>query len=225
MNGNEICSVCQDGNFVLMFSAALTGSPNDNFVHGLTQKAVRGEITNEQYFGELILKYGDSKVAQAVLTVMREKKGLPQTQVPDIEKPRAQVLPDGTGSSVPLEKAAQPPDKIPTGHELELMKGDKTTSGEESVCGVCVGRPLLGMLLTFEEWFTGEDRKKIDEIAQQLERGTKTAEDVIAELYVSFGIAAVNGVNRILRDFNTILEKGKEKALKQRPDLEGLDWD
>lgn len=217
MNGDEICSVCQDENFVLMFSAALTGAPNDSFVHGLTQKAVRREITNEQYFGELILRFGDSKVAQAVLAVMKEKKGLQQTPAPAAE-PQPSLKPDG---EIPPERAMQPQGSTPA----ESMKSDKTISAEKDVCGVCVGRPLLGMLITFEEWFTGDDRKKIDEIAQQLERGTKTAEDVIAELYVTFGIAAINGVNRVLRDFNTVLEKGKEKALAQRPDLEGLDWD
>ena len=226
MTKNEICMICQDERFVSQLSEALTGTPEDTFVHTLTEKANAHTISNEQYFGELITKFGETKVAQAVLLVMQEKKRIPtfSAEKPDQNQPFPQksLAPPEQAGAAFSQKAEQ---QVIAAQDKDKLKSDKGASEIKGVCGVCVGRPLLGMLLTLEEWFVGKDREKIEELTQSLEHGTKSAEDVVVELYVAFGQGAVDGINRIIRDINAVLEEAKEKALKQKPELADITWE
>ncbi len=246
MPENEICAICQDQRFISLLSEALTGARDDSFVRDLTQKANAHKISNEQYFGELITKFGESKVAQAVLLIMQEKKQQPPHASPissaSSPSPTASVYhrepasaPASAPASIPhpAEKILTPtpasskvqqPQQTIAAQDKEKLKSDKSTSETGGVCGACVGRPLLGMLLTLEEWFVGKDRDKIEGLVQSLEHGTKGAEEVVAELYIAFGQGAVDGINRIIRDLNVVLEEGKEKALEQKPELASINW-
>lgn len=226
MTKNEICMICQDERFVSQLSEALTGTPEDTFVHTLTEKANAHTISNEQYFGELITKFGETKVAQAVLLVMQEKKRIPTFSAEKLDQnqpfPQKSLAPPEQAGAAFSQKAEQ---QVIAAQDKDKLKSDKGASEIKGVCGVCVGRPLLGMLLTLEEWFVGKDREKIEELTQSLEHGTKSAEDVVVELYVAFGQGAVDGINRIIRDINAVLEEAKEKALKQKPELADITWE
>jgi len=226
MTKNEICMICQDERFVSQLSEALTGTPEDTFVHTLTEKANAHTISNEQYFGELITKFGETKVAQAVLLVMQEKKRIPTFSAAKLDQnqpfPQKSLAPPEQAGAAFSQKAEQ---QVIAAQDKDKLKSDKGASEIKGVCGVCVGRPLLGMLLTLEEWFVGKDREKIEELTQSLEHGTKSAEDVVVELYVAFGQGAVDGINRIIRDINAVLEEAKEKALKQKPELADITWE
>jgi len=230
--------ICQDERFVSQLSEALTGTPEDTFVHTLTEKANAHTISNEQYFGELITKFGETKVAQAVLLVMQEKKRTPTFSAPFLPAFSQKAAAEKLDQNQPFpQKSLAPPEQagaafsqkaeqqVIAAQDKDKLKSDKGASEIKGVCGVCVGRPLLGMLLTLEEWFVGKDREKIEELTQSLEHGTKSAEDVVVELYVAFGQGAVDGINRIIRDINAVLEEAKEKALKQKPELADITWD
>ena len=81
------------------------------------------------------------------------------------------------------------------------------------------------MLLVFEEWFLDDDRKFIQELEGQLERGEKSVEDVFTEIFLRFGQAGVDGLNRIVRDINITIDEARERALKQKPELANVQWD
>jgi len=84
---------------------------------------------------------------------------------------------------------------------------------------------LLGILLVFEDWFLDEDRKFIQELEKQLEHGTKSVEDVFTYIFLRFGQAGVDGLNRIVRDINVTIEEAKARALKEQPELAELTWE
>ena len=221
MTENEICVICQDQRFVSKLSEALTGTAADELVHGLVQKANTHEISNEQFFGELITRFGETKVAQAVLAVIQEKEGRKTTPTSETPAPASEQRQTDLPLAPPEKQAqAKPIDA----EDKEKMKSDKAASDVKGVCGVCVGRPLLGMLLTLEEWFVGKDRDRISELIQGLEYGTKSSEDIVSELYCALGQGAVDGINRIIRDINVVLEEGKDKAIKQKPELADMKW-
>lgn len=209
------------------FCELLTGNTTDPFFWELTNKADKGNITDEEYFGAFVKHYGDMKVSNVVMTLMKEygvhaekKPSAVVAKKPERHEANSPQPQEGEGSSTP-------PLPNPSPKTVNKKTGSLIgTTNIKDLCSVCTGAPLLGVLLVLRDsdWFKGKDKDFIMDLTQKLEKGDMAAEDVFAQFFIKFGAGAIDGFNRIFDDINVVMAVAKEKAIKERPELAKLDW-
>jgi len=240
----EKCEVCASPSFVAKFCDAIGG---DKECRDLTERAGRGEMTQEKYYAIVIEKYGRDKVAIAM------EKALVK------DKMEASVTPAVGGIVAKAKVAAQPPGaaqvpgpqapggpqvqekkelgeveipeeerKLATGiaddkekHEMEERAKagiPKFMTSLKGMCLPCIGEPATAILNTVKLWYTGTEKEKIENFVKQMRDGTIMVEDALKEVLMMSG--GQDCVNSVLADFNKTMESAVDSALKEKPELQ-----
>ena len=236
----EICEVCKDDKFVAKFCEVIGG---DTECRELTERAGRGEITQEQYYARVIEKYGREKVAMAM------EKALVKDRIEShINKPAATAALTGDQAKVvqapeaPAPGSPQVQEKRGPGEveipeeEKKLATGiadDKEKNEMEErakagmpkfktvlkgMCLPCIGEPVSAIMSTIKLWYTGEQKEKIEDLVKQMRAGAVNVEDALKEVLVLSG--GKDCLNSILSDLNKTVELATDLALKMKPELQ-----
>ena len=241
MDEQEVCTSCRDPVMTKRFCELLTGNVTDIFFRELTKKADNKTISDEEYFGTLVTKYGEAAVTNAVMTTAKEfstiqaeaeKKEVAQKKVAHAAPPQQKK---GGAVSTPAASPAskdknedKDKDKNKPGKPLTGFK-QIGTSKIKDLCSACVSPALLGAGISISGWFPvgGEDHKYMLELCEKLEKEELAVEEFIAETFIKWGISSLHAWNRIFDDINIAFVVGKEIALEKRPDLKDippLEW-
>ncbi|RLA79088.1 MAG: hypothetical protein DRG36_05385 [Deltaproteobacteria bacterium] len=97
--------------------------------------------------------------------------------------------------------------------EVEKRKGLKVKSDLKDICLSCVAGMTLSIVKIMEDWYVDDNRKKLDDIRKKIINGEITVEDAIVEVLKLPG--APEAMDRILKDFNSVMERAFEKAANE----------
>ncbi|GAH54391.1 unnamed protein product, partial [marine sediment metagenome] len=191
----EKCEVCASPLFVSQFCSAIGG---DKECIELTERAGRGEITQEQYYARVIEKYGRDKVAMAmekalvkdrletsvtpaVGGIVAKAKVAPQ---PEVQAPAAQAPGPQVPQKEPATKAGEiskEEEKLATGIADDKEKKEmeerakagmpKYKTSLKGMCLPCIGDTASAIMLTVKLWYTGKDKEKIENTEKQMRNG------------------------------------------------------
>ena len=236
----EVCEVCKDSTFVAKFCEVIGG---DKECRELTERAGRGEITQEQYYAKVIEKYGRGKVAMAMEkalvkdrmeTNIKPAAGA-EAKAKVVPQPRVQASAQAPGPQVQQPGKEAGKVEIPV-EERKLAEGiadDKEKKEMEErakggmpkfktvlkgMCLPCIGEPASAILSVVKLWYTGPDKEKIEELVGKMRNGEIMVEDAIKEVLKMPG--GQDCINSTLADFNKIMESAVDNALKEKPDLQ-----
>jgi hypothetical protein len=229
----EKCEVCASPLFVAQFCDAIGG---DKECKELTERAGRGEITQEQYYAKVIEKYGREKVAMAMEkalvkdrmdasitppTTAGAKSVQPEVQAPGPEVPKQDKEPVAkTGLSKEEEKLATgiADDKEKKEMEERAKAGmPKFKTSLKGMCLPCIGNTASAIMLTVKLWYTGKDKEKIENAEKQMRNGEINVEDAIKEVFLLK--EGKTCYNTVLGEINRITDLGTELAIKANPGL------
>ncbi len=236
----EVCEVCKDSTFVATFCKVIGG---DKECIELTERAGRGEITQEQYYARVIEKYGREKVGKAMEKALVKDRlesainpaaaaeakpkavqpaaaaKVPNPEVPKPEK--EQSVAKAGGISKEEEKLATgiADDKEKNEMEERAKAGmPKFKTVLKGMCLPCIGEPASAVMSVVKLWYTGKDKEKIEKLVVQMRAGEIMVEDALKEvLKLPSGKDCVNST---LADFNKLMEISVESALRENPDLQ-----
>ena len=230
----EKCEVCASSSFVAQFCDAIGG---DKECIELTERAGRGEMTQEQYYAKVIEKYGREKVAMAMekalvkdrmdasitppITAGAKAKAVqPEVQAPGPEVPKPVKEPRAkTGLSKEEEKLATgiADDKEKKEMEERMKNAPQFKTSLKGMCLPCIGNTASAIMLTVKLWYTGKDKEKIENAVKQMCNGELNVEDAIKEVFlIKEGKTCYNTV---LEEMNRITDLGAELAIKANPKL------
>lgn len=213
----DVCEVCKDDKFVYKFCSILGG---DEECKKLTERAGRGEITQEEYYEQIINKYGREKVAEAM------EKALIEDKVTATEKkaPEKAVAAPSTTKEVKVNKKEEEAAVgIASDEERKEMekqietKGTNYKSSIKGLCLPCVGDPTVAILNVVKLWFVKKDREKIEKEIEEIKKGSKNVEDGIKEVLKMDG--GQESFNKVLTDLNSVIDLATELALEEKPSL------
>ena len=239
----EVCEVCKDSTFVATFCKVIGG---DKECIELTERAGRGEITQEQYYAQVIEKYGREKVAMAMekaLVKDRIESNIktpvtpapaatkakvvqqPEAQVPTAPAPGPQVQPPGedvANVEIPEEER-----KLATGiaddkekHEMEERAKagmPKFKTSLKGMCLPCIGEPASAVLSVVKMWYTGSEKEKIEDLVKQMRDGAIMVEDAIKEVLKLKG--GEDCYNTVLEEFNKVTTLAVDSAIVEKSEL------
>jgi len=198
----------------------------------LAKKVEKGQVTKEQFYEFAINKHGETKILQA------HQIALAETQKPRAEKKaeaKIEVKPEPvtpTPSPAPTSTTPRMPDHVmktpteecetcePTEKELaEVAKWpeQKYKSQFTDICRGCVAAYTLSTFVIMEDWYTGEEKKKLKELASKVEDGTMNVEDAFFEMFKIPG--AWEAFDRVMRDFNQVIEYALKRASMEIPEI------
>lgn len=233
----EVCEVCKDSTFVATFCKVIGG---DKECIELTERAGRGEITQEQYYARVIEKYGRDKVAVAMEKALVKDRmdasitppvtagvkakvvAQPEAQAPGPQVPKPEKEPV---AKVGISKEEE---KLATGIADEKEKNEmeerakagmpKFKTSLKGMCLPCIGEPASAVLNVTKLWFTGKEKEKIEKLVEQMRDGEIMVEDALKEVLEMSG--GKDCVNSVLADFNKLMENSVESALREKPELQ-----
>lgn len=225
MNEEEVCTSCRDPVMTKRFCELLTGNQTDPYVRDLTRKADDKIISDEEYFGTLLSKYGEAAVTNAVITTANEFSTIKAEKKVDAQKKVAHAAPPKkVGGGVSTTTASPPTSKaVKPGMQLKGFK-QIGTSKIKDLCSACVGPSILGAMISIAGWFQvgSEDHRYMLELCEKLEMEELPVEEVIAETFIKWGISSLRAWNRIFDDINVVFVVAKELALEKSPELKKL---
>ena len=237
----EKCEVCASPLFVAQFCNAIGG---DKECRELTERAGRGEITQEQYYAKVIEKYGRDKVAMAMEkalvkdriesniktpTAPTEAKAKvaaqPEAQAPAVQAPGPQVQEKKEPGEVEISKEEE---KLATGIADDKEKNEmeerakagmpKFKTVQKNMCLPCIGEPISAVMSVIKLWYTGSEKEKIEDLVKQMRAGAVNVEDALTEVLVMSG--GKDCLNSVLSDLNKTVELATDLALKMKPELQ-----
>ena len=233
----EVCEVCKDSTFVAKFCEVIGG---DKECRELTERAGRGEMTQEQYYAKVIEKYGREKVAMAMEKALvkdriessikpaataepKAKVVQPEAQAPgpQVQQPSKEPVAKAGGISKEEEKLATgiADDKEKKEMEERAKAGmPKYKTTLKGMCLPCIGEPASAVLNVTKLWFTGKEKEKIEKLVVQMRDGEIMVEDALKEVLKMPG--GKDCVNSVLADFNKLMENSVESALREKPELQ-----
>jgi len=171
MSEGDKCEVCASETFIWEFCSALGGGEE---CRKLTKKAADGEMTQEEYFNVLIQRYGRDAVAKAFdkamvkLKTSIKPKPPAETKPPEPKPPsEPEPAPKKTTETERLtetEKLAKGVASVKEQQEIEKILKQGVAKFKTSIPGAClpcIGEPASAILSVVALWYTGEDKKKI----------------------------------------------------------------
>jgi len=194
----------------------------------LAKKVEKGQMSKEEFFEEVLKKHGDQKVEQAHKYAMNvveaslkkkesEKKEEVESKKEEVEvKPKEEVKQTQTEVKKEEKEGEACPVCTYTEEELkevEKRKGLKVKSDLKDICLSCVAGMTLSIVKIMEDWYVDDNRKKLDDIRKKIINGEITVEDAIVEVLKLPG--APEAMDRILKDFNSVMERAFEKAANE----------
>ena len=217
------CTLCEDPQWAAILSEKITGNPSDAQFLALTDSAAKGLISEEEYFGTLIDRYGEHRVSHAILSTLRERKAtlVPAPPLPPATPPTPTIAGSAATSPTPATTTAPSTPAPAPAPATTAAKDEKTLPGKTNIsgaCAVCVAPMLLGIGIAMVEWLVGADKQYMIALCRKLEANEITIEDYLKEILVHFD-GGIDGLNRISRDFNLALDAAKKMALVEKPEL------
>lgn len=229
----EVCEVCRDDTFVKTFCSAIGG---DKECIELTERAGRGEITQEQYYARVIEKYGRDKVAMAMeKALVKDKMDIKSAASvgakAEVKQPEASVQAPGPQAQQPKEQAkgkiSKEEEKLATGmaddKEMKEMEErakaglPKFKTSQKGLCLPCIGNSISAIITTISLWYAGAQKGKIEDLVKQMQAGGTNVEDALAEVLTLSG--GKDCLNSVLNDMNKTIELSTDLALKMKPEL------
>ena len=229
MSEGDKCEVCASPRFVQIFCSAINGGEE---CRKLTERAAKGEITQEEYFNEMIRLYGRDAVAKAFdkamvkdkLETITEPKPPAETKPPE---PKPASVPEPapkktteTGRLTETEKLAKGVASAKEQQEIEKILKQGVAKFKTSIPGAClpcIGEPASAILSVVALWYTGEDKKKIQNLVKQMRNSEIYVEDAIKEVLKMDG--GQDCYNEVLKELNRVTELAVDSALKEKPEL------
>jgi len=229
MSEGDKCEVCASETFIAKFCSALGGGEE---CRKLTKKAADGEMTQEEYFNVMIQRYGRDAVAKAFdkamvkdkLETIIEPKPPAETKPPEPKPPsEPETAPKKTVKTERLtetEKLAKGVASAKEQQEIEKLLKQGVPKFKTSILGAClpcIGEPASAILSVVALWYTGEDKKKIQNLVKQMRNGEIYVEDAIKEVLKLDG--GQDCYNEVLKELNRVTELAVDSALKEKPEL------
>ena len=237
----EKCEVCASPLFVAQFCNAIGG---DKECIELTERAGRGEITQEQYYARVIEKYGREKVAMAMEKALVKDRmdtsitppvtagakakvaAQPEVKTPASQAPGPEVTSEKEPATKPGEISKEE-EKLATGIADDKEKKEmeerakagmpKFRTSLKGACLPCIGEPVSAIMSTIKLWYTGKEKEKIEDLVKQMRVGAVNVEDALKEVLVLSG--GKDCLNSVLNDLNKTVELATDLALKMKPEL------
>jgi hypothetical protein len=232
--GQHGCEVCKDSAFVLKFCRNIGG---DDECRVMSERAARGELSEEDYFAWIIDKFGPDAADAAFQKTMVEHQGVaaeemlrpseaavPVSQRP--ARPRA-TRTARSASGVSMGVTSQEPAQFPAAPAVEAAPAAAATpvaraelnyrSGIKSICLPCIGKTWAAILDVVAMWFGEDDKKKIQTCILELSSGKKSVEEAVADALTITGVKAA--MNVVLADMNKVLDLSVDSALRKRPEM------
>lgn len=230
MSEGDKCEVCASPRFVQIFCSAINGGEE---CRKLTERAAKGEMTQEEYFNEMIRLYGRDAVAKAFdkamvkdkLETTIEPKPPVETKPPE-PKPATGGAESAANKTVKAERLTET-EKLAKGvastkeqQEIEklLKQGvPKFKTSIKAACLPCIGEPASAILSVVSLWYTGKDKETIQNLVKQMRNGEIYVEDAIKEVLKMDG--GQDCYNEVLKELNRVTELAVDSALKEKPEL------
>jgi len=108
----------------------------------------------------------------------------------------------------------------PTKEELDEVKKrpqQKYKTQFKDICKGCIAAYTLSTLVIMQDWYTKENKKKLQELADKVEQGLINVEDALFEMFKLPG--AWEAFDRIMKDFNQVIAYALERASKEIPEV------
>jgi len=184
----------------------------------LAKKVEKGQLSKEAFYEEVLKKHGTEKVEQAHKYAMsvveaagrsgEKKEGGEKKQVEQQKKKENTKTQQEQGASCPVCTYTQ--DEL---DEAKKRQALKVKSNLPNICLACVAGMTLSIVRIMQDWYTKDDRKKLDELRKKIVEGEVTVEDALVEMLKLPG--APEALDRILSDFNAVMEKAFERAANE----------
>lgn len=91
-------------------------------------------------------------------------------------------------------------------------------SGLKDICRVCVTPPTIAILEVLKLWYGGDDAKFIEDIVDKVGNEDILLEEALARIFVK-DPNSLDGIERTLQDFNSILAEALQIAARKSPEL------
>jgi len=209
------------------------------------KKVDKGEMTKEEFYEFVIDKHGEAKVLQAHQIALaeirkpekeeekkekekeekKERKEIP-VEVKPAEKPEEAPKPETTVQPAQPQTLAQQKEEVceicekPTKEELDEVKKrpqQKYKTQFKDICKGCIAAYTLSTLVIMQDWYTKENKKKLQELADMVEQGLINVEDALFEMFKLPG--AWEAFDRIMKDFNQVIEYALKRASTEIPEI------
>jgi len=187
------------------------------------KRVEKGTLNKEKFYEFVIEKHGEEKVRlaheRAISVVSAERNKPKESKEKRTTTKKITVVPSAKEEK---KEESCPTCGQVTEEEIKEVKkrgilGAKAKTEFKEICRGCVAVMIDGLLTVMGSWYTGDNRKKIEELSRKVERGEINLEDGLMEVLVMDG--GWDAVNRVLKDFNMVMEKALEKAVMKRPEL------
>lgn len=220
---SDKCEVCASPQFIKKFCEALNGGEQCRL---LTERAGKGEMTQEEYFAKMIELFGRDKVAKAFDEAMVKDK-LETAVAPNPVETKVKSAPVETKTEVEKKVESKTSERklgIDKATAKELREVEKELKGAprfktsiKGACLPCIGEPASAILSVVALWYTGDDKEKIRGLIKQMRNGEIYVEDAIKEVLKMEG--GQDCYNEVLKELNRITELAVDSALKEKPEL------
>jgi hypothetical protein len=189
----------------------------------LAKKVEKGQLSKEAFYEAVLKKHGTEKVEQAhkyamsvVESMGKSKEKKEEVKEEKKEEKKAESSTQTKKETSKAEQGASCPVCTYTQDELEEAKKRqalKVKSNLPNICLACVAGMTLSIVKIMQDWYTKDDRKKLDELRKKIVDGEITVEDALVEMLKLPG--APEALDRILSDFNAVMEKAFERAANE----------
>ena len=210
------------------------------------KKVEKGEMSKEEFYEFVIDKHGETEVLKAHQIALAEIK---KTEPEKKEKVRKEIPIEQPSKPETTVQPAQPPQppqtqpaqpqtlsekkeaegevceicEKPTKEELDEVKKrpqQKYKTQFKDICKGCIAAYTLSTLVIMQDWYTKENKKKLQELADKVEQGLINVEDALFEMFKLPG--AWEAFDRIMKDFNQVIEYALKRASTEIPEIKQM---
>lgn len=183
----------------------------------LTERAANGELTSEEYYAEVIKKYGREKVTRAMDRALTENITTPLS----VNAAPIQPTTDDHAIQEDYTKPAeltQSAEHVPTAPPAPV----KNSTYKTSIKGLCIPcmRTVTALLESVTMWYDKEDLKKIQTEITRMNKGQCDVEEAVKEILMLDG--GGDCINSVLNDVNRVLTLATDIAVQEKPEIAGI---